>query len=686
MSAETEAVAALFARLRPLTGALRFARPQMREMIDRWLAEQPLPEGPSGFLHALVTGLEAVTEDPRPDPAHDGDALALVLATLGGPDRALACFSAAVAGGLFDAGLAAEAREAESLAGGADRAVESRGALNARAAQVLGPEAARAVLQSSELQAFADPFAFWTDPGHLLPAVLLGRRRMCRVVRLDDDGREVTGSGFLIGPSTVLTNFHVVKGLPDRLDEPGLLRVEFDYSDTTGLPAAARPSVAAEPDWCAAKSETGPTGPGTGFWWYDRALRRAFLDATETTLDYAAIRLSAAPGLQRGWFDIARPVTGAPSGVIVLHHPGQTGQTITLGGVLFPADAGRRIFHLAATAPGSSGGLALDEQGRPIGLHYLGLSTDAARPPDKPGYETAVNVAISLRLIAADLAAKGVAAEIASARGLRPVRGSLDGRRPVFGRETLLAALERVWRGEPQMMTVHVEPRDPPLSRPGKSFTIEVVKALFRAPEHHHIVFRAGEIRVDAWRLACDTVATLAPDLVERLPTAPDTTTPAYVRKLVATLGQILTERLGNRLVWIMLDDLDRHDLTDATGREFLATLYSLIGRMPNLRVILIGLPADISISGIEADNVIASVITAADVGNLTERLTEWLKLRGGRDADITDTGYRLFARTVVSYCGTEQPLQRMADFVANHVTTAADDLFGLPLGEAGVP
>lgn len=665
MKASPADVTELVRRLMPLEQGLVFPRHQLRAFYDGWLIARGLSDGPANFVHAVIQAADLTAAEPVPlDPARDSDALVLALAALGVPELALESFGAAVAAGLFDA------------KGSTTDVGKARGALTKRAADLLGDGTSRAVLQAGELQALNDPGAFWTDPGNLLPAVLLGRRRMCRIETVDANLKPKTGSGFLIGPSAVLTNFHVVNDLPVQITKKNMLQVRFDYSDTTGLKDAAGSSFDVLPDWCLTKSETGSLDVDGDFWWHDAAKRDGWMAANAGNLDYAIIRLDGAPGLQRGWYTLDDAPTPVPGGVIVLHHPGNEGHTATLGGVMLTMEGDNRIFHRAATARGSSGGLALNETGQPAGLHYLGISTEATIPAGK-AFVTSINAAISLSAITADLKQKNLLATIGVAPGITPYRGCIDGHRPVFGRAELMKGLERLWRGQPQMMVVHVESINPALSRPGKSFTIDIVQGLFRPPEHHHITFRAGDIKVDAYRMARDTVETFAPDLADTLPKAPDTTTPAYVRKLVTALGQTIRERLNNRLVWIMLDDLDRHDLSDASGREFLATLYNQIDQLANLRIILIGLQPNVPISGLVETKVLRSFISAADMTDFKAQFTVWLKARGARDLAFDDTSFSLIEEIVASYAGTEEPLQRMAQFVTDHVANAADLLLG---------
>ena len=138
---------------------------------------------------------------------------------------------------------------------------------------------------------------------------LRARARLCRVEVAKDGNRDaVTGTGFLVGPSTVLTAFHVVADLVD---------------ERTRAPRAARSASSA----CA--STTRPTGrklPSTGSpnpgWWRETAHD----DEIETTngtpelvspaknvdlrgfLDYAVIVVAGSPGSERGYYDLAEAV------------------------------------------------------------------------------------------------------------------------------------------------------------------------------------------------------------------------------------------------------------------------------------------------------------------------------------------------------------------------------------------
>ena len=664
-------IAALYDSLRAPTAGVAPSRARFRHFYDTWLSERRPEGGPENFIHAVVTGADAcAAADPPPRPADSGDAMRLALAALGDPLEVAACFSAALAAGLVTGADAAAAEDAR------------RGIETAMSAEMERPiDVSRAILHRAEQQALTADNEIWTDPGHLLPAILKARRRLCKIVARGSVGKPKTGTGFLIGPGAVLTNLHVVDHVEHPLTRPRRLRVQFDFSETTGLEDAESSEFHAVEDWLIAKGDATlhVAEDAPNYWWDDGDDRDDWLDLVKSSLDFAIIRLDGVPGLQRGWYSLPEK-RDMPGVAWALHHPSGTMHTITRG--LVPHDNGdsrpHRIFHTASTVQGSSGGLILDEYGEAAGLHYLGLEADRDPAPANPG-EThkALNVAITLTAIHRQLKDSGKLAEIEEAGVLRPFRGCLDGRHPVFGRKAFLDDLKTLFDGEKQVMRIEVDAGAAALRRPGKSFSVEILRALFRGPEHHHILFRASDMEVDAYSMAANTLASFAEDLVPTLPEAPDTTTPAYVRRLVGSVAQAIRDRLPNQTVWIVLDDLDRSDLSNASGREFLATIYHQIQQMPNVRVVLIGLPHDVSISGLPPGTVIHSVIGGADFADLKPRFVEWMMERGARDENVTDESLQFLAGILASHAGDDVPLETLSRFVSDHVSDVANEYFG---------
>ncbi len=719
---------ALYQKLVPVLAGLSPTRARIEAVYNNWLSDSMLPDGPANFIHAVMSAFEACADqNPPPDRTSNAGAMQLALAALGTPDLAHPCFCAMVGAGLFDHQLRFVSGWLATLADhhpeAFDRVTKDNAALFAdpetgaaldvaelpasrqitlgrtlliaRALECLTPDTAlkflHANLQRSTQEAMTVPDDFWSDPGTLLPALLHGRRRMCLIRTFDKKGDPTTGTGFLIGPSAVLTNLHVVDGVQDRLEDvenTEALKIQFDFSETTALSQAASSVYFPAPDWCIARGMIADPGPDQEYWWDDRDKRKTWLDVVQNQLDYAVIRLKGAPGLQRGWYRLDPAKRRRPSGSWALHHPAAREHTLTRGQVKFAMDFGHRIFHTASTVGGSSGGLILDQDGNPMGLHYLALTAKFPPDPAKPDEVNEVlNVAIGLREIAQSLDAAGKLAQVSDPGTLRPNAGCIDGTRPVFGRAAFFEALTELWTSDTKrIMRVDLAGEAGGLRRAGKTFSAEIIKAMFRGPEHHHILFRAGDLKVDAQRMAADALRSFADDLVGDLPDAPDTTTPAYVRRLVSFIGRKIQERLPNQSVWIVLDDLDKHSLSDASGREFLATLYDQVDEIPNLRIVLIGLPEGVAISGIDAQNEIVTRIVPDDLQQLDLKFIDWLKERGRGNVNMLDETYTFLADIITSYAVGDAPLEALSEFVGKHVNPAADRSFGPATGKGGTP
>ncbi len=670
------------AKLLPVTRKLVFSRPQLRNYYDTWIAQRSNAKDPAGFLYAIASTMYALRDQtPLADPAVDGDALALVLTALPTDGDRFAFFSATLSAGFFDGAVTPDGQ----------KRFEMRRSLTRKFLKALPSKRNETVsqLQANETgeEAFGNK-TIWADPGDFAPAMILAARRMCRVeIRENNGSIKRTGTGFLIGPSAIITNFHVVHDRPDTLPKRTAITCNFDYSETTGQKNARTSKHFAELDWCIAKSETGPNSPQTDVvnWWTNPDLLDAWLVSLVNKLDYAVIRLDGAPGLQRGWYDLAS-LTEAEQLVhgLVLHHPAGLDQTVTFGDMSISAPEDARLFHEAATSGGSSGGLLLNQIGQPVGLHYLGI--DYQRPVPAMGDPDAkehafMNVAVSLHHIARDLKSKESVADVAAASRIVPYRGCLDGVHPVFGRHVLLNKLHEMWRDpDKRLMMVHLDQTPGEgIEHPGKSFTIDIIKSIFRSPEHQHIVFRAGETEADARQMAKAALGNFVDDIETSLPAVADTTTAAYVQRLVSYLGKKLREKPPNQSIWLMIDDLDIHTLADASGREFLATVYDQIKQLPSLRVVLIGLKDGLPISGIDPRNLVRDHIQVEDVSGFDKLFKEWLNERGARDLaePLGPATMDILAQTVVSCAGETAPLRDMAEFVSSHIAEVAERLFG---------
>lgn len=654
---------------RALVG-LTAPRLAFRQFYDGFLAELAQtgddgPPLPKSFMHAIFRAQSDLSPSTLADPETVLDAAALALVALTTPERMAHAAASALAAGLFDT-----PGQIASQSG------KHRKALAGEMRKVFGPKSFRARLERASLQQYTSPEATFTDPARLLPAILLARQRLCRVESIDEDDKPVVGSGFLVGPSVVLTNWHVVQhakaGTPPR--------VVFDYGHSSGLPTADSSVISVRDDWCIAKSPPGALEPAsaTDGWWASQADRAGWRAALGDALDFALLRLEGAPGLQRGWYDLALTArAGLHGACFVLHHPNGQGHTLTAGefclhDALTPAS---RVFHTASTAQGSSGGLVLNTDGEPVALHYLGLGPNPFTTKPQPrAPDEVVNVAVPLAAIHAHLARNGGAALSAVNELDRRllVRGCLEGGHPVFGRDRLLETLPEMERGIKQVLWVR--PPTSSFERPGKSFTVQILEALMPAPDNIYVKISADQVEPGAKAMAALILRALSATAAAELP-EPATSESAYEQVLVEHLREVIADRWPKRRIWLVIDDLDVHDLTDAGGRQFLNTLYSRVGDIPQLRIVLVGLK--VNLDSIPRPALVEDAISDMELSDMSGLFKAWLQLRGGAQQPLPEGVVTLVAAALASYAGSKAPLETLSDFTVKHLSAPLKAYFG---------
>jgi hypothetical protein len=182
-------------------------------------------------------------------------------------------------------------------------------------------------------------------------------------------GRPI-GTGFLVAPDVILTNYHVAKHA--KLGEAGVVR--FDHrKDAAGQPVPAESAHPFAEDW-------------------------SLDESTEDDLDYAFVRLADRPGDARG---VLKPgphtfVAGEP--VFILQHPSVQPLKLCVGSASDLSRLPGRISYTANTEGGSSGSPCCSLDWTPVALHHWGQNTG--------------NRGIPLSTIAASLRARGVLADL----------------------------------------------------------------------------------------------------------------------------------------------------------------------------------------------------------------------------------------------------------------------------------
>jgi hypothetical protein len=273
------------------------------------------------------------------------------------------------------------------------------------------PDAADLERLIRDTNAFLD-FSTWLDKAGQLQV------RVCRIEIAAQGGGMVYGTGFLVAPDMVMTNWHVVRGILAEEDRDvsytgpralaSSLTCRFDYKVLANGLKSQGTIFKLAPDWRVALSPNNPPGR----------------DPRTDELDFAILRLREAagsrpvgdaagkgiPGDPRGWIQLPPPTAQRhdfqpQSPLFLIEHP--EGKPIKLAldtnAVLSVAADRTRVKYSTNTEPGSSGAPCFDQNWNLVALHHAGDPNFAA------GHAPAFNQGIPIDTIASYLAAHGVA-------------------------------------------------------------------------------------------------------------------------------------------------------------------------------------------------------------------------------------------------------------------------------------
>lgn len=189
------------------------------------------------------------------------------------------------------------------------------------------------------------------------------------------------GTGFLVGPDLLLTNYHVMRSVIDAPQTAKAVLLRFDYkqlADGTTLSPGTEYKLAA--NWLVDHSPYSKV---------DTSADSGSQVPQPDELDYALLRLEGEPGRQpvggdkaeptanpRGWIEpkpLPYSVTnGAP--IFIVQHPEAKPLKLALDtkGVLGVNANGTRVRYVTNTEPGSSGSPVFNENWELIALHHSG--------------------------------------------------------------------------------------------------------------------------------------------------------------------------------------------------------------------------------------------------------------------------------------------------------------------------
>jgi V8-like Glu-specific endopeptidase len=202
--------------------------------------------------------------------------------------------------------------------------------------------------------------------------------QVCRVEVPTDQGDTIYGTGFLIAPDLLMTNYHVIeaveKGEQGKATEQGYsakatnMQCRFDYKRMNGSVVNQGTVYKPAASWKYDVSHYDPPSP--------------------ENLDYAVVRLEGTPGslpigadagkfgATRGFIKVPKveyPFTkGSP--LWILQHPAASPLQLAVdtNGVGQLSEDGSRVTYTTNTEGGSSGAPCFNQQLEPVALHHSG--------------------------------------------------------------------------------------------------------------------------------------------------------------------------------------------------------------------------------------------------------------------------------------------------------------------------
>jgi Trypsin-like peptidase domain/Effector-associated domain 1 len=199
-----------------------------------------------------------------------------------------------------------------------------------------------------------------------------------RVCRVEVDNTAL-GTGFLVGPDTVITNYHVLRNVVEKMTPPGKVKLRFDYivlpnntiSDGSLVSLHATDWLIDTTPFTKAEAADKPDGQLPTLDELDFALVKL-----ERAFGSAPLRLEVSNSSPRGWISVpmAPPPMHANMPVLIMQHPnaGPLKLAVDTAGVIGLNANGTRVRYATNTDPGSSGSPCFDIQWKLIALHHYG--------------------------------------------------------------------------------------------------------------------------------------------------------------------------------------------------------------------------------------------------------------------------------------------------------------------------
>jgi V8-like Glu-specific endopeptidase len=201
-------------------------------------------------------------------------------------------------------------------------------------------------------------------------------RQICRV-KVQKSRENIYGTGLLVGPDLIMTNYHVVKEVIDGPLSPHKVRIYFDYKlDEKNQMQDQGAVCELADDWHSDHSENSDL---------DLQKHEHIPEVEAHKLDYALLRLKEKPGLTpindgsqtiRGWMELPVEAYDFQPGdaLFILHHPNGDPLQLDMNTQGFQAinQNRTRVWYTTSTDYGSSGAPCFNLKWQLVAIHQSG--------------------------------------------------------------------------------------------------------------------------------------------------------------------------------------------------------------------------------------------------------------------------------------------------------------------------
>jgi hypothetical protein len=214
--------------------------------------------------------------------------------------------------------------------------------------------------------------------------------QVCRI-EIEADAGTIYGTGFLLGPSLVMTNYHVIEALTTQEAKPSDVTLRFDYKrlvdGKTLNPGTEYHLVEDKNEWLVDSSPPSPVD--------DEAEPKSKVPQPDQ-LDYALLRVDGEPGNKpvgenadpesppRKWIELpAKAYKFQPDNpIFIMQHPQGEPLKLAFDDTIGLNDNGTRVKYKVSTEGGSSGSPCFNSNWELVALHHSGdPNFDTAHKP-----------------------------------------------------------------------------------------------------------------------------------------------------------------------------------------------------------------------------------------------------------------------------------------------------------------